>query len=70
MGERFSFSADDAFKEIKKLSTRKATHIYDFPVKILEILRFCIFFTFCVNEIKCPNIFKPANVTPDFKKGY
>ena len=70
MGERFSFSANDAFKKIKKLSMRKATHIYDFPVKILEILRFCSFFTFCVNERKFPNIFKPANVTSDFKKGY
>ena len=30
----------------------------------------CNFLSFCINETKFPNIFKEANVTPAFKKGY
>ena len=65
-------SADDVFKELKKLCTRKATQINNFPVKILKqsedifTANMCNFFSFCVNESKFSSIFKQANVTPAF----
>ena len=65
-------SADDVFKELIKLCTRKATQINNFPVKILKesedifTANMCNFFSFCANEIKFPSIFKQADVTPAF----
>ena len=65
-------SVDDAFKEIIKLCTRKATQINNFPIKILKqsadifTANMCNCFSFCVNERKFPSICKQANVTPSF----
>ena len=69
-------SVDDAFKEIKKRNTCKATQINNFPAKILKqstdifTANNCSLFSFCVNESKFPSIFNQVNVTPAFKKGY
>ena len=69
-------SGDDALKEIKKFSTRNATQANNFPIKILKqsadivTANTCNFFSYCVNESKFRSIFKQANVTPPFKKGY
>ena len=59
--------ADDSFKEVKKLNTRKATQINNFPVNILKqnadifTANICNFFSFCLNEGKFPYIFKQTN---------
>ena len=79
MGERFNFYVlvfDDVFKEIKKLSVRKAIQIGDILVKILkqnaDLFSDNIynFFSFCVNEGEFRNTFKKSNTTPAFKKAY
>ena len=60
MGENFNLHV----LLLKKLSTRKVTQINDFPVKILKKNidissdNISKLFNFCVNEGKCPNIFK------------
>ena len=60
MGENFNLHV----LLLKKLSTRKVTQINDFPVKILKKNidissdNISKLFSFCVNEGKCPNIFK------------
>ena len=69
-------SADNTFKETKKLNTRKASQVNNFPANILKqsadifTANMCNFFNFCVNESKFPSLFKKANVIPAFKKGY
>ena len=65
-------TADDAFKELIKLCTRKVTQISNFPVKILKqsedifTANMCNFFNFCAKERKFPSIFKQANATSAF----
>ena len=76
-GSRFDFcrvSVQDAVKEIKKLSTRKATQYADLPAKFLkedsDIFRnfVCDFFNDCVGRGDFPSILKIVNITPVFKK--
>ena len=68
-------SVEDIVKEIKKLSTRKATQSTDLPVKILkensDVFGSYIhdFFNYCVDKGDSPSILKMANITPVFKKG-
>jgi len=78
-GKRFDFcrvSLQDGVKEIKKLSTRKATQSTDIPVKILKENSdifgsyICDFFNDCVERGDFPSILKLANITPVFKKGF
>ena len=65
--ERFNFhvSANNAFEEIKNLSTCKVTQSIAIPVKILiqnaDIFSdyLCHFFNFCVNKSKLPNLLNP-----------
>ena len=69
-------SVQDVVKEIKKLSTQKATQSTDIPVKILkensDIFRsyICDFFNDCVERGDLPSISKLANITPVFKKEF
>ena len=69
------FCVQDFVKEIKKLSTRKATQYADLPVKTLkENLDIfgnyiCDFFSDCVDRGDFLSILKIANITPVFKKG-
>ena len=79
MDERFGFHVLVLIMHLrnqKKLNARKATQMNYFPVKILKqnvdifTTNICNFFSFCVNEGKFANIFKQANITPTFKKGY
>ena len=78
-GTRFDFcrvSVQDVLKEIKKLSTRKATQSTDIPVKILKENAdifgsyICDFFNDCVERGDFPSILKLAKITPVFKKGF
>ena len=78
-GSRFDFcrvSVHDVKKEIRRLSTRKATQYSDLPVKILKENSdifgeyICDFFNECVDKGTFPSILKHANITPVFKKGY
>ena len=78
-GTRFDFcrvSVQDVLKEIKKLSTRKATQSTDIPVKILKENAdifgsyICDFFIDCVDRGDFPSILKLAKITPVFKKGF
>ena len=66
-GSRFDFcrvSVQDVVKEIKKLSTRKATQHIDLPVKILKENSdifgnyICDFFNDCVDRGDFPSILK------------
>ena len=62
---RFDFcrvSVPDVVKEIKKLSTRKATQYTDLPVKILK--ENCDFFNDCVDRGDFPSILKVPDITP------
>ena len=77
-GSRFDFcrvSVRDVVKEIKKLSTRKATQYTDFPVKILKENSdifgnyIVIFFNNFVDRGDFLPILKIANITPVFIKG-
>ena len=64
-GSRFDFcrvSVHDVEKEIRRLSTRKATQYSDLPVKI-------DFFNECLDKGTFPSILKHANITPVFRKG-
>ena len=79
MDERFGFHVLVLMMDLrnqKKLNARKATRMNYFPVKILKqnvdtfTTNICNFFSFWVNEVKFANIFKQANITPTFKKGY
>ena len=69
-------SVQDVVKEIKKLSTRKATQSTDIPVKILKENAdvfgsyICDFFNGYVDRGDFPSILKLANITPVFKKGF
>ena len=72
---RFDFCrvcVQDVVKEIKKLSTRKATQYTDLPVKILKENSdifgnyICDFFNDCVDRGDFRSIFKIANITPVF----
>ena len=78
-GSRFDFcrvSVHDVEKEIRRLSTRKATQYSDLPVNILKENSdifgeyICDFFNECVDKGTFPSILKHANITPVFKKGY
>ena len=73
-GSRFDFcrfSVHDVEKEIRRLSTRKATQYSDFPVKTLKENSdifgeyICDFLNECVDKGTFPSILKPV-----FKKGY
>ena len=75
---RFDFCrvcVQDVVKEIKKLSTRKATQYTDLPVKILKENSdifgnyICDFFNDCVDRGAFPSILKSANITLVFKNG-
>ena len=77
-GSRFDFcrvSVHDVEKEIRRLSTRKATQYSDLPVRILnensDIFGeyICDFFNEWVDKGTFPSILKHANITPVFKKG-
>ena len=69
-------SVQDVVKEIKKLSTRKATQSTDIPVKILKENAgifgnyICDFFNDCVERGDFPSILKLANIAPVFSKGF
>ena len=69
-------SVQDVVKEIKKLSTQKATQSTDIPVKILKENAdifgsyICDFFNDCVEKGDFPSILKLANITPVFKKEF
>ena len=62
-------------KEIRKLSSKKADHETDIPVKILEenadffAERICRQINEAIYSSKFPATFKFVNVTPVFKKG-
>ena len=73
----FNFSCIDnntVLKEIRGLSTTKASQDTNLPVKILKenadyFAEFiCIQFNDSVNSSKFPSSFKCANITPIFKK--
>ena len=71
----FEVSANDVFKEIKKLKTRKATQNTDIPVKILRenaifSVYICDFFNETTRSGKFPLILKNADITAVFKKGF
>ena len=77
-GSRFDFcrvSLQDIVKEMKKLSTQKATQNTDFPAKVLKKNSdifgnyICNFFNECADKEDFPSILKVANITPVFKKG-
>ena len=77
-GSKFDFCrvcVQDVVKEIKKLSTRKATQYTIVSVKILKENSdifgnyFCDFFNDCVDRGDFPSILKIANITLVFKKG-
>ena len=78
-GSRFDFcrvNVQDVEKEIRRLSTRKATQYSDLPVRILKENSdifgkyICDFFNDCVDKGTFLSILKDANITPVFKKGY
>ena len=78
-GSRFDFcrvNVQDVEKEIRRLSTRKATQYSDHPVRILKENSdifgkyICDFFNECVDKGTFLPILKHANITPVFKKGY
>ena len=72
---RFYFyrvSVQDAVKEIKNLSPRKATQSIDIPVKSLKENSdifgnyICDFFNDCIDRGDFPSVLKIANITPAF----
>ena len=72
---RFYFyrvSVPDAVKEIKNLSTRKATQSTDISVKSLKENSdisgnyICDFFNDCIDRGDFPSLLKIANITPVF----
>ena len=72
-GSRFDFcriSVHDVEKEIRRLSTRKASQYSDLPVKILKENFLNDLFNECVDKGTFPSNLKHANITPVFKKGY
>ena len=67
-------NVEDVEKEIRRLSTRKATQYSDLPVKILKENSdifgkyICEIFNEWVDKGTFPSILKHANITPVFKK--
>ena len=69
-------SAEEIYKEIRKLSPRKSVQSADIPIRVLkenaDIFTDCIcgFFNESIKKSTFPSILKNANITLVFKKGY
>ena len=69
-------SVEEAYKEIRKLSTHKSVQSTDIPIRVLkenaDIFAdyICGFFNESIKKSTLQSILKNANITPVFKKGY